>query len=62
MSYIDTICISIMNSRFIKGRRQDALAEIEGWITEARLQTAKGKLYRMTNEFGPIAFQPTESL
>jgi len=30
-----------MNSRFIKGRRQDALAEIEGWITEARLQTAK---------------------
>lgn len=30
-----------MNSRFIKGRRQDALAEIESWIAEARLQTAK---------------------
>lgn len=30
-------------NRFIKGRRQEAQAEIEGWIAETRAETVKGR-------------------
>jgi len=35
--------ISASGNRFIKSRRQEAVAEIEGWIAETRAETAKGK-------------------
>ncbi|CAK8684631.1 unnamed protein product [Clavelina lepadiformis] len=39
-----------IGSRFIKGRKQDAIAEIEGWIAENRGDTTKAAASRMTSQ------------
>ena len=33
-----------VDGRFIKGKRQEALAEIEGWVGGSREELIKGKL------------------
>ena len=46
-----------IGSRFIKGRKQDAIAEIEGWIAENRGDTTKGWSIRFSDcEPHPVLF------